>query len=113
MKKIKVDDIFMQELQYAFENSFFDSQHFLDLKSGEITMRSDYDDYDEGEDEENEDFIEDEINKDDEDRYIPIPKPDQREAYGDMEEFAETITDENLKEKLGSFVNKVQLLVIK
>lgn len=104
MKKLNVDKTFMQDLEFAFENNSSEMRHFLDLQTGEIITLSDYDDDcwgDEGADKGLQKIsLRDEIDEDDDGRYIPIPVADSREAYRDMEDFTETITDDNLKEKL-------------
>lgn len=93
MKKVKLD---ISELMNTFESGSLELRHYLDLKTGEILLISDFD-----EDEELNDKIEKEYNT----RYKSIPHIESHEGYRDMEFFVETVEDTNLKEKLCIAIN--------
>jgi len=90
--KVAVD---LEELRVAFEFSSVDNRHYLDLETGEIFNISD-EFMDHEEKEELERKVEDGFRK----RYVSIPYASSDEGYEDMEDFVETIKDQNLKEKL-------------
>jgi hypothetical protein len=88
MKKLKID---MGELVFAMQSHFSEMEHYLDLETGKIEAVSEL----AVGDEELKERIEAEKGRY---KYIePIPS---YEAYQLMEEFIETVEDENLKEKL-------------
>ncbi|MBS7251549.1 MAG: hypothetical protein KIH08_13315 [Candidatus Freyarchaeota archaeon] len=82
------------EICWAFEDVSFDTRYYLDLKTGEIIFVSDFMDREEIEE------IREKLDAEFGERYILIPKMDPSEGYRDMEDFIETVQDENLKEKL-------------
>ncbi len=90
-EKIRVATEF-DEICSAFEDNSFENRYYLDLKTGEIIFISDLT----MDNEEIEEKLDAEFGK----RYIAIPKIDPSEGYEDMEDFIETVQDENLKEKL-------------
>jgi hypothetical protein len=83
------------EICWAFEDASLENRHYLDLETGEIIFISELT-MDNEEIEEIEEKLDEEFGK----RYIAIPKIDPSEGYEDMEDFIETVRDENLKEKL-------------
>ena len=89
-KTLKID---LDELCSAMQDSSYEHDYYLDLKTGEILFISEYMD-----DEETE-KLRGKIDEDPE-RYEPIPKADPHEGYEDMEEFIATVEDERLAELL-------------
>lgn len=89
-KTLKVD---LDELYSAMEDSSYEHDYYLDLKTGEILFVSDY------VDDEESDKLKDKINEHPE-RYEQIPKAEPHEGYKDMEDFIATMEDEQLAELL-------------
>lgn len=91
MRKVKAN---LNELIDAFDSCCIGYEHYLDLETGEILLVSD------------EVMLTDEVEEiyeridSERDRYLDIPTDSSREGYRDMEAFAETVEDENLKEKI-------------
>lgn len=75
MKRVKID---MQDLIDAFENCSLEHSYFFDTEKEKIY---------------------EEIDSHPE-RFIAIPEQEPREGYNETVYFANTVTDENLKEKL-------------
>lgn len=92
MKKIKVD---WDGLCHAFEDASGEIDYYLDTETGEVFMVSDL-----VMSSEECEKIKDEIEAAAEDRYLYIEGQMPWEGYRDMEDFIETVEDENLKEKL-------------
>lgn len=89
-KTLKID---LDELCSAMEDSSYENNYYLDLKTGEILLVSDY--MDDGETGKLKDRIEEDY-----DRYEAIPKVESHESYEDMEDFITTVGDEHLAELL-------------
>jgi hypothetical protein len=85
-KTLKIE---LDELCSAMEDSSYEHEYFLDLKTGEFLLISDY--MDDGEAERLRDKIDEEP-----DRYERIPKAEPHEGYEDMEDFIATVEDEHL-----------------
>jgi len=98
MEKNKRLKICLDELCSAMEDSSYEHSYYLDLKTGEIVLVSDW--MDEEEVERLRDRIEDSP-----DRYRQIPKVESYEAYRDMEDFIATVEDEHLAELLEVAIN--------
>lgn len=91
MRKLKIN---WNELMDAFDNCRIGYQYYLDIVTGEILYISDeWMDTDEIE------RLYEQI-KSDRKRYLDIPTHSSSEGYQEMQAFAETVKDENLKEKL-------------
>jgi len=90
--------ICLDELCSAMEDSSYEHRYYLDLKTGEIVLISDW--MDEEEVERLREGIEDRP-----DRYRQIPKVESYEAYRDMEDFIATVEDEHLAELLEVAIN--------
>ena len=80
------------------EDSSYEHDYYLDLKTGEILFVSEYIG-----DEETE-RLKDEIDEDP-DRYEQVPKAESHEGYGDMEDFIATVEGEHLAELLEVAIN--------
>ena len=91
MKKIRVNWDF---LCLAFEDASCEREYHLDTKTGEVIMIADSMATEECEQ------IREELEEDTEDRYLYVEKQTSHEGYQDMEDFIETVEDENLKDKL-------------
>jgi hypothetical protein len=89
-KTLKID---LDELCSAMEDSSYEHNYYLDLKTGEILLISDYMDDEEAE------KLRDEIDEEPE-RYERIPRAESYEGYNDMEDFIATVEDEHLAELL-------------
>lgn len=74
----------LDELCSAMEDSSYEHDYYLDLKTGEIVLVSDW------MDEEESDRLRDRIDRKS-DRYEQIPKVESYEAYEDMEDFIATV----------------------
>ena len=98
MEENKRLKICLDELCSAMEDSSYEHSYYLDLKTGEIVLVSDW--MDEEEVERLRDRIEDSP-----DRYRQIPKVESYEAYRDMEDFIATVEDEHLAELLEVAIN--------
>lgn len=94
-KTLKVD---LDELCSAMEDSFYEHNYYLDLKTGEILLISDW------MDEEETGKLRDKIDKHPE-RYKALPKVESHEAYEDMEDFIATVKDEHLADLLYVAIN--------
>ena len=94
-KTLKVN---LDELCSAMEDSSYENNYYLDLKTGEILLISDYMD-----DEETE-KLRDKIDEES-DRYELIPKAESHEGYEDMQDFIATVEDEHLAELLDVAIN--------
>lgn len=94
-KTLQVD---LGELCEAMDNSSYENQYYLDLKTGEILFISEYmDDEEAGK-------LKDQIEEEFE-RYKPIPKSESHEGYRDMQDFITTVEDEHLVELLEVAIN--------
>ena len=89
-KALKID---LDELCSAMEDSSYEHNYYLDLKTGEILLISDYTDDAE---------IQKLREKIDEnpDRYEQIPKAEPHEGYEDMEDFIASAEDQHIAELL-------------
>ena len=96
MKKVAID---MEELIDAFENCSVELRYFLDIERGEIIFTPGYT----GFEEEKEKFHA-RIDSNPE-RYLSIPERGSRKGYDEMADFAATVDDENLREKLAIALN--------
>ncbi len=94
-KRLNVD---LDELCSAMEDSSYEHNYYLDLKTGEIVLVSDWMD---GEDSER---MRDRIDRNP-DRYEQIPEVESYEAYHDMEDFIATVEDKHLTELLEVAIN--------
>jgi len=94
----KALNIDIDELCSAMENSSYENEYYLDLKTGEILFLSEY--MDDEETRKLKDQIEEES-----DRYEPIPKAESHEGYEDMQDFIATVEDERLAELLEVAIN--------
>lgn len=83
----------LEEICAAFEDSSIKHRYYLDLESGETLFISDFT--------ETEEKIDEWFGE----GCIPIPKISLDEGYEDMEDFIETVEDENLKEKLRTAID--------
>jgi hypothetical protein len=90
--------VYLGELCEAMDNSSYENQHYLDLKTGEILFISEY--MDDEETTKLKDQIEEEF-----ERYEPIPKAESHEGYRDMQDFITTVEDEHLVELLEVAIN--------
>ena len=94
-KALKIN---LDELCEAMEDSSYEREYYLDLKTGEVLFVSDYtDDEETGE---LKDRIEENF-----DRYEQIPKAESREGYEDMIGFIATVDNERLTELLEVAIN--------
>jgi len=94
----KALNINLDELCEAMEDSSYENEYFLDLKTGEVLFISDYmDDEDTCE-------LKDRI-EEDFDRYERIPKAESHEGYQDMVDFIATVDNERLAELLEVAIN--------
>jgi len=94
-KTLKIN---LDELCSAMEDSSYEHNYYLDLKTGEILLISDYMD-----DEETENLkarIEEEY-----DCYERVSRVESYEGYDDMEDFIATVEDEHLAELLEVAIN--------
>lgn len=123
-RRLKIN---LSELAYAFENSDWETDYFLDLETGKIVMvkESTFRDLenimDEHEEVEEDDEIDlpdvlDEMDLDDwerrvilqadrvkegfDERYLSVPLSDSHEAYQDMEAFIALLENEKVKTRL-------------
>lgn len=127
LRPLKVD---VEELAFAFENAGFESQYYLDLESGHIVLVTDETRrelegiYRKESHEEDEDAsslteaLERDLPDSDTDalvmadqmergfgtRYLRVPTIDSHEAYGDMEEFIDTVEDGRLQARLADAI---------
>jgi hypothetical protein len=121
MKKLDVD---WSMLELACEDASWDHSHFLDVQTGEVIfvhpdqqrlLAGDLDDeeeafdLEEGPDWERESIAQAKrIAEDTTDRYVPIPRADSHEAYGVMEDFIDTLSDERLQELLSVAIQRAR-----
>jgi hypothetical protein len=98
MQNRKSLNIDLDELCSAMEDSSYEHEYYLDLKTGEILFLSEYTD-----DEETR-KLRDQI-EEDFDRYERIPKAESHEGYEAMEDFIATVKDERLVELLEVAIN--------
>lgn len=98
MEKRKPLNIELDELCSAMEDSSYEHEYYLDLKTGEILFLSEY--MDDEETRKLRDQIEEDF-----DRYERIPKAESHEGYKDMEDFIATVKDERLVELLEVAIN--------
>ena len=98
MAEKKTLKINLDELCEAMENSSYENEYYLDLKTGEILFLSEY-----MGDEETEKLRE--RLDDDPDRYEPIPKAESHVGYEDMRDFIATVENEHLAELLEVAIN--------
>jgi len=98
MEKKKTLKIGLDELYDAMENSSYEAEYYLDLKTGEILFVSE--DMDDEETGKLKNQIEEEL-----DRYEPIPKADPYDGYRDMQAFIATVEDEHLTELFEVAIN--------
>jgi len=87
-KTLKID---LDELCSAMEDSSYEHNYYLDLKTGEILLISDY----MGDEETHK--LRDKIDEEPK-RYELVPKAEPHESYEDMEDFITTVEDEHLAE---------------
>ena len=98
MEKKKTLKIDLDELYDAMENSSYEAEYYLDLKTGEILFVSE--DMDDEETGKLKNQIEEEL-----DRYEPISKAESFERYRDMQAFIATVEDDHLSELLEVAIN--------
>jgi hypothetical protein len=94
-KSLKVD---LDELCSAMEDTSYENEYYLDLKTGEILFLSEY--MDDEETRKLRDQIEEDF-----DRYERIPRAESHEGYEDMEDFIATVKDAHLAELLEVAIN--------
>jgi len=124
MRHLKVD---LHELAFAFESSFYELSHYLDLETGQVVVVSEdaqreleaiYEELELEEDEEppaltslleqrelpdwqKQTVLEaDAVERDYGTRFIAVPQVDSHEAYSDMEDFIATVRNPHLRELL-------------
>ena len=90
-RKVRVD---LKELRFAMEDATYEHQYFLDTETGEVILVSEMFD-----DEEAERQLA-EIDAAEPGRYLQVPRADSREGYDDMQDFIDTLSDEQLQELL-------------
>jgi hypothetical protein len=80
--------IYLDQLLFSFEDDSPDNSYYLDLKTGEVRLvHRELDDLKE---------LTDEIEKDRE-RFLFIPRPDQKKRKDDLRDFIDTIDDDKVK----------------
>ena len=94
-KSLKIS---LDELCSAMEDSSYENEYYLDLKTGEILFLSEY------MDDEESSKLRERI-EETPDRYERIPKAESHEGYQDMEDFIATVEDEHLAELLEVAIN--------
>ena len=98
MEGKKILRIDLDELCSAMEDSSDEHNYYLDLETGKLLLISDYIDDDESKklkDKFDENF----------DRYEQLPKAISFEVYEDMEDFIDTVSEDNLAELLRVAIN--------
>lgn len=85
----------LDELCEAYEYSSFLNTYYLDTETGEVLLVV----HEEGVAEQNEKNKK-KIERDDEGRYVEVPGATSREGFGDLQDFIQTVEDEDLREKL-------------
>jgi hypothetical protein len=98
MEKKRTLKIDLDELYDAMENSSYEVEYYLDLKTGEILFVS------EGMDDEETGKLKNQI-EEELDRYELIPKAESYEGYRDMQAFIATVEDDHLSELLEVAIN--------
>ncbi|MFC1955908.1 UPF0158 family protein [Chloroflexota bacterium] len=88
----------LDELCEAMDNSSYENQYYLDLKTGEILFISEYMD-----DEETE-KLKDQVEEGN-DCYESIPMAESHEGYRDMQDFIATVENEHIAELLEVAIN--------
>jgi hypothetical protein len=107
MREKRTLNINLDELCSAMEDSLYEHNYYLDLKTGEILLISDY-----MNDEETE-RLRDNIDENP-DRYEPIPKAEPREGYEDIEDFIATVKDEHLAKLVApQNLTHIRILLVK
>lgn len=112
MKELILTERQLQDLIETYDMYMDGIEHFLNIDTGEIVMTNRYDRDDE--DEELSEAIEEGFNE----IYFRIPCRESHEGYLDMEDFADTVTNEKLRTKLfnvligGKNIPKIQGCVI-
>jgi len=91
-KTLKID---LAELCSALEDSSYEHNYYLDLKTGEILFISNYMDAEK---------IKDKIDQNP-DHYEPMPRAEPYKGYRDMEDFVAAVEDEHLAELLETAIN--------
>jgi hypothetical protein len=94
MKELKLTESQLQELVDTYDMHFDELECFLNIDTGDIVMLNEFD-----KDEEYEELsetIEEGFNE----IYFRIPSTESHEGYRDMEDFAETVSNEKLKARL-------------
>jgi hypothetical protein len=94
IKELKLTESQLQELVDTYDMHLDELEFFLNIDTGDIVMLNTFD-RDE-EDEELSEAIEDGFNE----IYFRIPSRESHEGYRDMEDFAETVSNEKLKARL-------------
>jgi len=94
-KSLKIN---LDELCSAMDDSSYEHEHYLDLKTGEILLVSEY------ADDEDTEKLRREIERNPA-RYEQIPRAESHEGYGYMVEFIATVKDEHLAELLEVAIN--------
>ena len=94
-KSLKIN---LDELCSAMEDSSYEHEHYLDLKTGEILRVSEY------ADDEDTEKLRHEIDRNSA-RYEQVPRAESHEGYGYMVEFIATVKDEHLAELLEVAIN--------
>jgi len=94
-KSLKIN---LDELCSAMDDSSYEHEHYLDLKTGEILLVSEY------ADDEDTEKLRRAIDRNPA-RYEPVPRAESHESYGYMVEFIATVKDEHLAELLEVAIN--------
>ena len=94
-KSLKIS---LDELCSAMEDSSYENEYYLDLKTGEILFLSEY------MDDEESSKLRERI-EETPDRYERIPKAESHEGYQDMVDFIATVEDEHRAELLEVAIN--------
>lgn len=89
MKKLNVD---LEELAFAFEGASWEMEYYLDSESGDVIMVGDPDLF--GPEME---ALRERVESGYGTRYVAVPKPHSREAYGDMGDFILTLEGAGLR----------------
>lgn len=94
MKELILTERQLQDLIETYDMYMDGIEHFLNIDTGEIVMVNRFDRDDE--DEERSEAIEEGFNE----NYFRIPSRESHEGHLDMEDFADTVTNEKLRTKL-------------
>ena len=89
----------VEDLCIAFEDTFFENDYYLDLKTGKVFFIP------EEIFTENDEKLFNQVMDDFEQRYKPIPTISPQEIYQDMEEFIKTVKNERFRKKLMIAIN--------